>query len=187
MPYRPRRAATTALVFVAAGATAGALAGAALGAAGALLPQRGVMVFALAWLGAALLLADGAWRRLPLPQRDKETPKAWMDQPRLVWAVKNGASLGFGALTRIAFPVWFAIPAASLLSGGPVPGGGIYGAYGMARCLASAVLAMRSMGRPPPAAREPAGRGLLFRVGDARFLSDMVALFAVVLIGRSWA
>jgi len=49
------------------------------------------------------------------------------------WAALNGAALGTGFTTRIAFALWYVVPAASLLAGSPLLGAVIYGAYGTTR------------------------------------------------------
>jgi hypothetical protein len=76
-------------------------------------------------------------RRVAPPQLDCETPRGWLRKGPLLWAVQNGLALGFGATSRIGFLVWYAVPLGALLSGEPILGAAIYGAYGLVRGVAA--------------------------------------------------
>ncbi len=63
-----------------------------------------------------------------------------MDQGPLLWAARNGTSLGFGGLSRLGFVLWYVVPVASLLSGAPLLGAGIWAMYGFARAAAAGLM-----------------------------------------------
>lgn len=124
-------------VFVLAAVAAAAFTGGVLGAAGSLVPERvrpalGVVAaVAAVGLGTAVLFG----RSWSLPQLDVETPLRWAHDHPLRWAAKNGAALGFAGGTRIGFPLFYAVPISSLLSGDVVIGAMLYGTYGLTRGL----------------------------------------------------
>jgi hypothetical protein len=137
-----------AIVYSISSALAGLTAGIVLGFAGSLLSLE----FRLAIGSVLSLLAIAAGslellgRRVRLPQFDCETPRRWVDKGALRWAIQNGLALGFGATSRIGFLLWYVVPLGALLSGGPVLGATLYGAYGLVRGVA-APLMMLVMGR----------------------------------------
>jgi hypothetical protein len=89
------------------------------------------------WPLSRLLL--GAFDLVERPIRplhcDRETPKSWVYEGRLLWATKNGIALGCGATSRIGFWLWYAIPAGAFLEGKAILGGLVYGSYGLSRGL----------------------------------------------------
>lgn len=46
---------------------------------------------------------------------------------------KNGLALAIGATNRIGFWLWYAVPLGALLTGKPLLGALVYGAYGVTR------------------------------------------------------
>ncbi len=70
---------------------------------------------------------------IQLLQRDCETPQRWIHKGPLRWAIRNGLALGFGAMSRLGFWLWYVVPAGALLTGRPLLGAVIYGSYGLAR------------------------------------------------------
>lgn len=69
-------------------------------------------------------------------QRDKETPQSRVHDGPVLWPIKNGLALGFGAITRIGFWLWYVIPISSFLIGDPFLGTLIYGIYSFTRGIA---------------------------------------------------
>ena len=118
-----------------AGTVAAALTGAVLGLLGGLIPSGGRAMLAVgAALGVGIVaVVELRGRRVPLLQADRETPYNWLEPGPLSWAVRNGASLGFGARTRLGFWLWYVIPIGSLLSADPLIGAFGYGLYGFVR------------------------------------------------------
>lgn len=135
-------------IYILAAGSAAAAAGAALGAAGSLLSTElgAVLATLLGLVGVYLGASETVGRRLKLLQRDTETPQRWMEHGAFSWAALNGAALGVGFTTRIAFALWYVVPAASLLAGSPLVGATIYGAYGAARA-GSALLVIAAANR----------------------------------------
>ena len=128
-------------------AFAGLVAGAVLGAVGGFLPLE--VRLAIGSLVALAAIAVGGFGllgyRIPLPQRDRETPQRWVYKGPLPWAMKNGLALGFGATSRIGFSLWYAVPVGALLLGSPALGAAAYGAYGLVRGLAAPAILLVSM------------------------------------------
>src|SRR5262245_59965801 len=87
-----------AAVTTAAAVAAGAVAGAVVGVLGGLLDTAGRGATGLA-AGAVLVIAP--LRRVPLPQRDAETPQVLLHHGPMRWAVANGALLGLAVTNRI--------------------------------------------------------------------------------------
>lgn len=93
------------------------IAGAALGGVGGLLPAEArIGVGAL----AALVLAVVGLGYLTgwyhgMIQRNCETAQSWLERGALPWAVRNGAALGVGFMSRLGFVSWlpFRSPASS--------------------------------------------------------------------------
>lgn len=122
-------------VYVASAALAGASFGAVLGWLGGRLTDDGRLVLATVVLLAGALPAalELAGRKLRPPQLDVETPQTWVGHGPLLWAARNGAALGTGALSRIGFWLWYAVPLAALTSGSVRFGAVIYGLYAVFR------------------------------------------------------
>jgi hypothetical protein len=53
----------------------------------------------------------------------------------LGWAIRNGATLGSGAVTRLGFWLWYAVPTSAFLLANRFLGASVYGTYGIARGL----------------------------------------------------
>jgi hypothetical protein len=79
--------------------------------------------------------------RLPLPQRDVETPQALLSAGPLVWAAGNGGLLGLGIASRIGFWVWYVLPLGVFALAQPVLGLCLWEVYGFTRLTALAVVA----------------------------------------------
>lgn len=126
-------------VHVAAGTVAAAVTGALVGAFGATITAeaRAATASALALVAIAAGVLEATGRKVPLAQIDRETPQGWMAFGALGWAARNGGTLGVGARTRIGFPLWYAVPAASLLAGSAWVGAGLWGIYGATRTAAA--------------------------------------------------
>lgn len=124
-------------MFTTATAVTGILAGAGLAVLGSHLPSstRAGLATVIAVVGGGLALVQLTGRPLAPLQCDRLTPKRWARQSALGWALRNGASLGLGAFTRIGFWLWYAVPAAAFLSGRPLVGALVYGTYGLVRGL----------------------------------------------------
>jgi hypothetical protein len=124
-------------VYVLAGTASGALAGAVLGWIGTLLAPdaRAGIATLLGVLAIVVATLELLGHRVPLLQRDKETPRDWLTAGPLLWAMRNGASLGFGARSRLGFSLWYVIPVGALLSGRPLVGALGYGLYGLTRTI----------------------------------------------------
>lgn len=173
-----RKAVVHTLAMVASGGVAGAL----LGLSGA---RSG---FGALWVltATALALAGLDLLRVPVWQRNRETPRNWMDYPGAVWGLLNGGALGVGLITRIGFWSWWLVPAASLLSGSAASGAVIYGAYALSRALGVLGLAAVSIGRDY---QRPA-LWLHYRRLQAQQLSAIILLIcsvaAIVLGSRFW-
>lgn len=123
------------VVFVASGSAAGVLAGAALGLVGSSISVEASagMITGLSVVGLGIGSVELMGRRVRLLENDRETPRAWLADTPLIWALKTGAALGVGATTRIGFPLWYAIPLGAALSGSVVVGAAIYGTYALVR------------------------------------------------------
>lgn len=126
-------------MYALSSALAGAATGAMLGAAGGLVPATARISIASVLALVAVVLGAGelGGRRVWLPQRDCETPQRWMHAGALRWAVRNGATLGIGAASRLGFWLWYAIPVGAILLGQPASGAALYGAYGATRGFAA--------------------------------------------------
>lgn len=159
-----------ALAFSLSGAVVGAIAGAALGAAAMMAPA----LVAVGWLGLALLglglMVELLGYPLPLLNRDAETPRRWVEDGWFAWAIKNGAALGFGATTRLGFPVWYAIPMVCLVGASPFTGALIWGLYGGLRAAVSV-----AGGIWAPATGRLGGRGYAERTLGLRYRSRFLS------------
>jgi hypothetical protein len=124
-----------AFLFSLASALAGLISGVLLGAIGSLLAED--LRVATASLFAIFAIVIGGvelagWRMHPF-QCNHETPRAWVMEGPYTWAIKNGLTLGSGALSRLGFWLWYTVPLGALLIGNPFFGGAIYGTYGLIR------------------------------------------------------
>jgi hypothetical protein len=119
-----------ALVATAASTASGALAGYGTAVLSQLLPLvgRAQLVFVLA---VALTLIPLS--RMPLPQRDVETPQALLSTGPLLWAAGNGALLGLGVASRIGFWAWYVLPLGVIALAQPKLGLILWATYGFTR------------------------------------------------------
>ncbi len=127
------------VVYALSSALAGAASEAVLGAVGGLFPSTARIGIASVLALAAVALGAGeyATHRVWLPQRDRETPQRWMQAGALRWAIRNGATLGIGAASRLGFWLWYAIPIGALLLGRAEAGAILYSAYSATRGVAA--------------------------------------------------
>lgn len=125
------------MAAVLAGGFAGSIAGLVGAAASA--PGAAAAKLVVATL-AVLMVFDGFGLHVPVLQRDRETPKTWVDAGRVRWATYTGAALGFGALTRLGFLAWYLIPLTAFLSRAWWAGAAIWATYGAVRTAASLTL-----------------------------------------------
>jgi hypothetical protein len=103
---------------------------------------RAEIVFAL-----AVTLAAMALLRVPVLQRDVETPQGLMSAGPIVWAAGNGALLGVAVTSRIGFWAWYVLPLGLLYLARPDWGLLIGGTYGFVRLavLVGIAFQMRSV------------------------------------------
>ncbi|MGH7717457.1 MAG: hypothetical protein ACREON_01250 [Gemmatimonadaceae bacterium] len=127
----------SALTFTLAATFTGGVAGTLLGFAGSAVPTdlRLALATLLAMIGVGIGAADAVGRSVPLIQRNRETPRPWMDHGPLRAAARNGVALGVGATTRIGVWLWYAVPVGALLVGDPALGAVIYGSYAVSRAV----------------------------------------------------
>ena len=127
------------LAFTLAATSAGIATGALFGLAGGLVPI-GFRVGAATLLACVALVVGGCGVigiYVRLLQYNRETPRRWVQEGQLRWAMKNGVALGIGMTSRIGFSLWYIVPVASFLWGEPVLGAIIYGLYSFVRSAAS--------------------------------------------------
>jgi hypothetical protein len=126
-------------VYVMAGTTSGATAGAMLGLAGGQLTSstRAAIATLLGIVAVVVATLEVLGHRVPLVQRDTETPHGWLAAGPLLWALRNGWSLGLGAGSRLGFSLWYVIPVGAFLSGRPLVGALGYGLYGLTRTISA--------------------------------------------------
>lgn len=143
--YRNRyglRWSQTATLYVLSSLFAATLAGAVLGFLGSRLhPSLKPLLDSV--IGISALLLGGLYlfgTRRPPPQRDRETPFAWVEGGPIGWAVRTGAALGLGITTRIGFWSWFLVPLGAILTGQVVGGASVYGTYGFTRAMGAVVV-----------------------------------------------
>lgn len=131
-----------AIVYSLVSSLSGIMAGALLGAAGGILSfdHRIAIASLLGIIAIVLGSMELGGRRVRLPQLDHETPQSWLNAGPLRWAARNGFTLGFGAISRIGFPLWYAIPVGAFLFARPELGAAIYGTYSTIRGMAVWVL-----------------------------------------------
>jgi hypothetical protein len=167
-----------AALFAVAASTSGATTGAAVAAATHALPEpvrRGV-VLVLAGGAATTLLADRGIGRLPF-ERFRETPRRWVDESAVAWAVKTGAVLGAGVSTRLGFPLAYVGPLTVAYCGSTWIGVFLWGLYGSCRASFSMVVARRALADPGRHARRLDGLVRSNRIWRHR--TDHVALLVL--------
>lgn len=122
-----------------AGATVSAsVLGVVLGALGALAsaPWDATPVVVAA-LAAVYLLREAFALPVPLPDRKRQVPEWWRTfYSPAVAALLYGAGLGIGFLTYLSFGTFAVVMAGAVVSGDPVAGALLCGAFGAARGLA---------------------------------------------------
>lgn len=128
-------------VLVVSAAAAGSAAGATVGFVGASVPDeiRGSAGWLLMLSLCLVVLADGLGLDVPLPQRDKETPRRWADEPMASWAVKAGVALGLAVTNRLGFVIWYAIPVLVFSMGSVALGALSWATYAFARTTVTMV------------------------------------------------
>lgn len=113
----------------------GAIAGGLVGGLGGSLPED----FRLAAVGLALIglnalfVADALGGPVPMLERNRTTPRRWVEESAAGWSLKTGAALGFGVTNRIGFPVWYLVPVLALGTGSWIAGGVVWAVYGLLR------------------------------------------------------
>ncbi len=125
----------TAIVYSLSTTLAGLVTGVLLGAIGSFLSfETSLAVASLLGVSAVFVgILELGGRRVRLPQCNRETPQRWVRSGPFRWAMRNGLALGLGAMSRIGFWLWYAVPAGALLSGAPELGATVYGTYGFVR------------------------------------------------------
>lgn len=123
-----------------AAGVAGALLGGVLGAVGGTMNAQ---ARAASGTAVGILLVILPLLRVPLPQRDRETPQSLLHRGPLVWSLANGALLGSAVTNRIGFWLWFLVPVGCLVSGSPLLGSALWGSYALIRLLVIDVVAAR--------------------------------------------
>lgn len=166
---------------MAAAALTGGAAGGAVGllgsVAGAGAVDGGVVAIA-AVMPALLLSALGI--HVPLPQRDVETPRAWVGGGPLRWATFTGAMLGFGALTRLGYWAWYLIPLSTFVSQSLFSGLIIWATYAVVRTSGSIVLGLDQVHDASPDYRRQLR---LLTIGRARARTITNLVGAAVAVG----
>lgn len=178
------------VIFTASALVSSLAAGATLGLAGSLLAgqTRSTLVFVLAPLGLLLAAVDMLASGLPVLQVDRETRRspASTGTARAAWG--NGIALGLGATSRIGFWLWYVVPVAAFLSGDPLVGALLFGAYGLTRGVAPWLL-LGAMYLPAQRSTrfDEVARSLLQRSSQARRVtSRLLAVVAVAsMIGMT--
>lgn len=172
----------SATIFIVSASAAAFVVGGVVGAVGNTIPidARQLAALALSIAGLVLLAVDVRWR-LPLVQSDRQTRKRWIDQGAASWAIKTGAELGVGATTRIAFPVWYAVPAVALLAGSPVAGAAVWAGYAFIRTTGSVLMAWYSFVLRPGFHAERA-LALSGRISDVRVASNTLAVVCLAAL-----
>jgi hypothetical protein len=149
-----RRWISKAIIYTTSSLLAGAGAGGLLGALGSRVDVETRLALATGFGVAAMVLGIMEIQRpVRLLQRNREVPQRVMQRGALMAAMTYGASLGFGATSRIGFALWYAVPIGAFLSGHLVIGLGIYGIYALVRGLGMWMILFASRvvaGRLPP-------------------------------------
>jgi hypothetical protein len=121
--------------LVLAATVAGAIAGGLLGSLGGSFPEEfrlGAVALALVGLNV-LFVADVVVGPVPILQRNRTTPRRWVEENAWAWSLKAGAALGLGITNRIGFPVWYLVPVLTLGTGSSIAGAVIWAGYGLLR------------------------------------------------------
>lgn len=131
------------IIHLGAGAAGGLSVGAALAFVGSLMPfdVRAAAATLLALVGMMVALMSLMGHQVTVLSRNRETPKEWVKEGPIRWALRNGISLGVGFRSRIGFWLWYVVPAGALIMGDLAAGAVVYGSYGFARGLMAGVLA----------------------------------------------
>lgn len=134
-----------AVVSTLAAAAGGATMGATVGALGGLLdmPLRVALGVAAGALVVVLPLL-----RVPLPQRNRETPQDLLYRGPYGWSLVNGVLLGSAVTNRIGFWLWYLVPAGSFVTGSAEFGAAIWGAYALTRLVVIDAVALAIVVRP---------------------------------------
>ena len=171
-----------AIVLALSAALAGAVAGAVLGELGALLNGSATTIAKLAGAGvAAAAVLDVIVGRVPLIERDRETPRRWLAVGPGRWAVYTGAMLGFGGLTRLGFVAWYLLPVTAFGTRSAVAGAAVWSVYGLARAGAPQLLqTLRRHSSRPTVLRQR----VLITQGRtrARYATDCLGVALVVVM-----
>ena len=174
-----------AAAFLFATTLSGVAVGALLGSLGSVLgPDVRAIVGTLGALVAVLVsVIENSGRRVPLPQRNRETPQPWLESGSVRWALVNGVTLGAGFASRIGFWLWYVVPLGAFLSGNVVIGAVLFGLYGFGRGLSAILLILgtnvifaRGGDRFPEIARRVVGE-----FQHARSMSTIALLFAAAV------
>ena len=129
-------------------------------------------------LGAALAVVS--MLRLPVLERNTETPQSLLRLGSVGWSVANGALLGTAVTNRIGYWLWYAVPIGCFVSGEPLAGAAIWGVFVCAR-LATIIVVARAMIRRPDRAPLLADSLLALR-SEARAVMTALAVVTGTLI-----
>ena len=171
------------MAFTAASVIAGFVMGGLLGELGtAMSPEgRSTLLFALAVAGVGVAGAQLVGYRFGPPQKNRETPKAWIYHGAARWALLNGVALGLGFTSRIGFWLWYVVPVTAFLSADPVVGASAYGTYAFLRTGGVWLIV--------PASRKAGGKfvalALTRRISYARAFADIQLLLVGVVAAAS--
>lgn len=166
-----------AVATVVAGTVAGAIAG---GRWGLLSGTLRLAVRAQLVLLLAVLLAGASLLRIPVLQRDVETPQGLLAAGPLLWAAGNGALLGVAITSRIGFWAWYVLPLGVLYLARADLGLVIGGSFGFFRLAVLVSLAEAMHSRPGRAAS--LADGLIALRGRIRPALAAVSVLAAAVI-----
>lgn len=166
----------------AAGLIGGAAAGAIVGATAHFAADRArpEAMIAVGLSVIVVLVLDLAGVRIRLVQRDVETPKEWLDQGRVSWALKTGATLGSGIFTRVGFWSWYMLPISAAATAEWWRGAIVCGLYGLVRTSGSVMVGLPRFGAPRLSAVDP--RTLLAARHAARRVSNLAGVLVALVI-----
>ncbi len=172
-----RSSAVAGAILLLAATAAGALVGATLGLLGALLSPVTVVVV---WGAAGVIVASLVLGR-PLLQRDRETPRRWLELRDWRAAAFSGALLGSGLFTRLGFWSFYALPLAAFGGASAPFGASVFAFYAAARVVSSWAIAAH----PLRALRYRRGAAWLGAARRADLVATVVLLPGVIAIGLS--
>jgi hypothetical protein len=135
-PRKERAYAAWAAIGILGHICGGALAGGALGWLGGWLPHSAFRpaLFLLGLACFAWSAHEFGFLELPMPQLHRQVPRRWMGIMPWNWvAFGYGLQLGSGFATRVTVTTTYSAFALALLSGSPLTGAAIGGAFGAAR------------------------------------------------------